>query len=585
MIKLFLKFVFTTRRILWMLVLWQLVSVLLMALGVWPDWLVWVNLALAALYILGTETYDGLLLLVASIPFFIALPDPRLQFMPTWRILFILLFGVWAARTYLQQRQYFHRLLHFRQLYREARILEQSKLDFFWTMVRRVDSRFLPWDKFLALFLFVALLSTVFARFRVQSLKQIIFAANIYLIYVVLINTATTRERVVDLIRYAAASATIIVLLGYVQFIATLFIRPFYFWQYWAVMVSRLYYGLPLANVLVYSNSWFSYSGGQQELRMFSIMPDSHSFAMVAVFCMGFCIALLSWYKPAKQMSPRPWLGVFSTRNYYMWYLVRFAGLAVILSGTRGIWVGMIAPIVLAAYFYAKKFARPMMRKILLAEALIILLFVLSPFINYGLNWFRVSQFKENFIQRAQSIYDLSEESNVGRLIIWQSSLGYAVTHPFGVGYGNFVVSLVRDIPAGATYADVAGEKNLRYNLPQKFVSAHSLYLNILVELGFAGLLAFAVFWWEYAVVVWRFIKQHGGEDNIFTLYVVSMAFTMLWFLVYGVFDVTLFNDKVLMYFFISLGITGIIIRRYGSFEESRADNMHLPPHPLKPGN
>jgi|GEM_PF-793101 len=583
MLKLFFQFAFTPRRVLWMIVLWQLISVMLMALGVWPDWVVWFNLALCSLYILRSETYEGLLLLIASIPFYVALPVARLQFMPTWRLLFILLFAVWAFRTFLQQRQYFHRLVHFRKLYRESLILEQPRLDFFWTMVRRVDSRFLPWDKFLALFVFVALLSMVFARFPLQSLKQIIFLVNVYLIYIVLINTATTREKVIDLIRYAAASSTIIILLGYVQFIATLFVRPFYFWQYWAVMVSRVYYGLPLANVLVYSNSWFSYSGGQQELRMFSIMPDSHSFAMVAVFCIGFCLALVSWYKPAKQMSPRPWLGVFSTRNYYLWYLIRFTGLAVILSGTRGVWVGMAAPIVVAGYLYIRKFARPMMRKVLLAEALIILFFILSPFINYGLNWFRVSQFKENFIERAQSIYDLSEESNVGRLVIWKSSLGYAVTHPFGVGYGNFVVSLVRDIPPDAHYGDVANEKNLRYNLPQKFVSAHSLYLSILVELGFAGLLAFGVFWWEYGLLAWRFIREHSAEDNVFTMYVISLAFTMLWFLVYDIFDVTIFNDKVLMYFFISLGITGIILRRYGSFEEGRADKMHLPPQPLKP--
>jgi len=49
-------------------------------------------------------------------------------------------------------------------------------------------------------------------------------------------------------------------------------------------------------------------------------------------------------------------------------------------------------------------------------------------------------------------------------------------------------------------------------------------------------------------------------------MFMVSIALTMLWFLVYGIFDVTLFNDKVLMYFFISLGLTGIIARRYESF-------------------
>jgi O-antigen ligase len=214
--------------------------------------------------------------------------------------------------------------------------------------------------------------------------------------------------------------------------------------------------------------------------------------------------------------------------------------------------------------------ARPLMKKVFLAEILIILFFLLSPLINYGLNVFRVSQFKENFLNRAASIYDLSEDSNVGRLIIWRDSLTYALIHPFGVGAGNFVVSLVRDVVPGTTYDQLADQRNLRYNVPQKFVTAHSLYLNILVELGFAGLLVFAIFWWEYFSTAWRFIKEHQSEDNIFVMFVLSLAFTMLWFVVYGVFDVTLLNDKVLMYFFISLGTAGIILRRYDSFEEAR---------------
>jgi O-antigen ligase len=565
----FSKFTPTSRRLLWLLVLWQLIAVMLLALGVWPEWVAWVNVGLTAVYLLFAETFDGLLLLIASIPFFVVVPNPYSAVLASWRLLFVWLFVLWVIRTFVKQRQYIQRIKHFRQIYREAKILEQSKLELFWVTLRRIDSRFLPWDKYLALFLFVSVLSLIFARFPVQSLKQMAFLINVYLLYMVLINVTTTREKVIDLIKYAAASVTIIVLLGYVQFIATLFVRPYYFWQYWATMVSRVYYGLPLSNVLIYSNSWFSYTAGRQELRMFSIMPDSHSFAMVAVFAIGFLLALVCYWRRDKTPGLPLWRKM-NTRNYWTWYLIRFTGLAVILSGTRGVWVGMLPPLLLSGWLWWRRLARPLMKKVFLAESLIILFFLLSPLINYGLNVFRVSQFKENFLGRAASIYDLSEDSNVGRLIIWRDSLTYALIHPFGVGAGNFVVSLVRDVRPGATYEQLADQRNLRYNVPQKFVTAHSLYLNILVELGFAGLLVFAVFWWEYFSTAWRFIKEHRSEDNIFVMFVLSLAFTMLWFVVYGIFDVTLLNDKVLMYFFISLGTAGIILRRYDSFEESR---------------
>jgi len=570
MLSLSSQFAPTSRRVLWLLVLWQLIAVMLMAIGVWPYWVVWVNIGLTAVYMLFAETFDGLLLLVASMPFFVVVPNSYSPSLPSWRLLFIWLFLLWVIRTFVQQKQYLTRIAHFRQLYRQAQILEQSKLELLWTTLRRIDSRFLPWDKYLALFMFIALLSLIFARFPWQSIKQMIFLVNVYLLYVVLINVATTRERVIDLIKYAAASATMIVLLGYAQFIATLFAPTYYFWQYWATMVSRLYYGLPLANVLIYSNSWFSYTQSKPELRMFSIMPDSHSFAMVGVFAIGFLLALVCWYRRDKRPGISLWQKI-NTRNYWTWYLIRFTGLAVILSGTRGVWVGMIPPLLLSGWWYWRGWlARPLMKKIFLAEVLIILFFLLSPLINYGLDALRVAQFKENFLGRAASIYDLQESSNIGRLIIWRDSLTYALVHPFGVGYGNFVVSLVRDVRPGMAYEELASERNLRYNVPQKFVSAHSLYLNILVELGFAGLLVFFIFWWEYFSTVWRFIKEHSDQDNIFVMFVLSLAFTMLWFLVYGIFDVTLLNDKVLMYFFISLGVTGIILRRYESYEESR---------------
>lgn len=558
MFKIFLKFVFTPTRLLWLLVLWQLISVLLMALGVWPDYIAWVNVALTAIYIVWFDTHYGLLLLITSIPFFVVVPNAYLDSLPSWRLLFAWLFAVWLVRAIFNQRKYLTKIKHFRQMYREAAILEQSKLELLWTLLRRIDSRFMPWDKYAALFLLVALLSTIFARYPIISLKHILFLINVYLIYIVSINVITTRERLEELIKHAAASTAIIVALGYIQFAATLFVPQYYFWQYWAVMVSRLYYGLPLANVLIYSNSWFSYTSGAQELRMFSIMPDSHSFAMIAVFCIGFLLALVMKYKPYK------W------NKMYIWHAIRFSGLAVVLSGTRGIWVGMIPPLLLTCYFYLTKFSRPLVKKLLMAQLLIILFFLLSPLINLGLHALRVSQYKENFLDRAQSIYDLSEGSNKGRLIIWRDSATYALTHPFGVGYGNFVVSLVHEVPENTPYEEIASERNLRYNLPQKFVSAHSLYLNIIVELGFAGLLVFAIFWWEYLAQVWRFVRQYAHQDNIFTMFVFSLGVIMVWFLAYGVFDVTMFNDRVLMYIFISLGITGIILRRYESFEESR---------------
>jgi O-antigen ligase len=333
-------------------------------------------------------------------------------------------------------------------------------------------------------------------------------------------------------------------------------------------MISRVYYGLSLSNILIYSNSWFSYSGKSPDLRMFSIMPDSHSFAMIAVFLIAYLLPLTYFYNK-KELFRRESMPMLPNKiNYFVWSAVRFSGLAVILSGTRGVWVGLLAPFFLTIVFYAKKISRPIVIKIFWAMAMIILLFMLSPLINMGLQTIRFSKYEENFLKRAASIYDLGEESNTNRILIWEQSLKYFAHHPQGVGAGNFVVTLLPDSAKNLPFKDIANLKNYRYNLPQKFVTAHSLYLNILVELGVLGALAFAFLIASYLWAVWSFIKQFGSESNLYTFFVINTAFTFVAFLAYGVFDVTLFNDKIMMYTLISLAISGVIITRYKEFKE-----------------
>src|SRR5689334_14979009 len=114
------QFKLTARRVLWLVVLWQLIAVMLMALGVWPDAVVWVNVGLVAVYLLFAQTFDGLLLLVASIPFFVVVPNHYAATLSSWRLLFVWLFVLWVVRTFIQQQQYIQRIKHFRQIYREA---------------------------------------------------------------------------------------------------------------------------------------------------------------------------------------------------------------------------------------------------------------------------------------------------------------------------------------------------------------------------------------------------------------------------------------------------------------------------------
>ncbi|HVY68156.1 MAG TPA: O-antigen ligase family protein [Patescibacteria group bacterium] len=500
---------------------WQYISILGIAVLNWPAALVWLNLGLLLAFIFLCPVYESLLLLILSIPFFVVLPNSGFDSLSMWRILYAVLFMVWLLRD---------------KKYRFAEI------------------RFLPWDKYLGYFFLVAAAVTLLlGRFRTQGLKELLFLLNVYLLYLVLINVLKSKQQIFEVTRYVIWSLAIIVTLGFTQLIGTFLTNLDTFWVYWATNISRLYYGSGFASVALYSNSWFSYTGGR-ELRMFSIMPDSQSFAYICIvgLCMGTALTR----------------SVFKHIRKWLWSGIRFAGLALILSGTRAVWVGMAAPLLAVLLGYFKNIQKHLAKKYLWPFIIILLLFFVSPFINKGLDLLRVGNgFKENFLARAESIYDVNDISNQGRLAIWASSLKFAFGHPLGVGESNFIVSL-GPVPAGASYEQVSNEVNERYNLPKKYISAHDLYLQVLVETGLAGLILLLWFFWSVLRYFWNFIRHYEKTED-FLVYFVAQAFLLvLWIMAAAVFDVTLLNDKVLMFFFLDLGLAGVVVQRYHEYKD-----------------
>jgi O-antigen ligase len=501
--------------------IWQYISVLGMVMFNWPPSLVWLNLGLLLAFIVLCPVYESLLLLILSIPFSVVVPNTKFDSLPMWRILYLALFIAW--------------------------IIKDKK----WNIK---NIRFLVWDKYLAGFMVLGLLLVlVFGRFRVEGFKQAFFWLNIYCLYLVLINVLKNKLQIFELIRYVVWSLAIIITFGFVQLIGTFLTNLDTFWVYWASNVTRLYYGQSFANVALYSNSWFTFTGGARELRMFSIMPDSQSFAYICLISLCIGTALTR--------------SVFKHIRKWLWSGIRFAGLALILSGTRAVWVGMIAPFLAVVAAYSRNFQKHLAKKYLWPFVIIFALFAASPLINQGLAYLQVQKFQENFLSRAQSIYNLNETSNQGRIQMWLSSARFGFAHPWGIGFGNFLVSLNPNNKSH-NYQELANQVDKRYNLPAKDVSAHSLYLQILVETGIVGLAIFAAFWWVILRYFWRFIRHYKNTQD-FLVYFVAQAFLMvLWVLIAAVFDITLLNDKVLMFFFINIGLAGLIVSRYQEYEK-----------------
>ncbi len=517
-------------------VLWQLISVGLISVGVWPIEVVWINTALIAVLLAILPRVAAVGLFLVSLPFMIILPNSWLPEFPMWRPLALFLFAVIAIK-YLAD--------------------ELSRNNLKQVIVNIWKQKVATWDKWLLILLILACVSLLFAHFPGHGLKQIIFVLNAYVVYIAA-RLSVTEENFHRMLLYLKTSLFICIALGFVQYILTFFENPYYFWQYWATLVSSSYYGQSLGSVLTYSNSWFSSDGGGRALRMFGILQDTHAFGVIAMFGLAVHLSLSSVKNSAKEIFKQGWR---------FWVVLVLLCFAVVASGTRGIWIAMLAPIFIALVFAWWYKAKLLTMIPLISYAVIIALFILSPFITMGLNFLRTVNQDDGFLNRAASIYDLSENSNAGRIEIWQNSLKYATHHLTGTGYGNFIVSLFPDATS-QSYDQLANQENDRYNLPEKFITAHSLYLHLLVELGLLGLLLFVIVCLSLAWQIFKKIRSVDFKLSKTNLVLLNFGLVISWLLAYGVFDVTILNERVLLYLMILVALINFLIldnKEYGS--------------------
>ncbi len=561
------------------LLLWQTLSVYLMAVGTWPAWVAWVNVGLIILFIVLRPAFEGLLLAVGSIAFYVVLPSHFSDTLSMWRPVVGVLFlkTVWEWWFVSSPRvggarggASAHTTPNLSYLRRGVNAARSIVLNF--------HNSLYTYEKFGAALFVLAILSLALARYPLRGASQLVFLLNTALLYPIVVWAVKSRDQFIRVLRYGALSTGAIIAIGYVQFTATLFSVAYYFWQYWALRVATLYYGLPLAKVLQYSNSWVTVQGEAKTLRMFSIMPSSHAFAMVCVLFLAFALPLLYVSSSRRRGSNSPtseqkagtllsaggptWIPdrVGNDRRGRLWLGVALACLALIVSGTRGVWAGMVPVFIIVALLYKIKNLKltELLRPALAAMLLAIILFEASPLLDRGFAWVRNAS-GEATLDRVESIINPEETSNAGRLEMWRAASKYALHHPFGVGYANFVVTLsttAKDV----SFDQAASQENKLYQLPQRYVTAHSLYLQLLVELSAIGLILFGLFWLSFFYRMWDYVRSRAYSISPETIYIASLCVVFLWFLAYGVFDVTWLNDKILLYTFLALGLARIAV-------------------------
>jgi len=482
----------------------EILVVFLAALGIAPREIILFWTGLAVFFVIFSPPKESLWLILASIPLFAALPVfDSFDTMANWRLLMLILFFkvFWNKETLVEAKNYLKN-------WRRPEIL------------------------FLIIFFLLAALSIFIASFKILAIKKLIFIVNAFFLFLIVKRLARDEKSVLEIWRALAAGGGIVILAALIQFLAVIFVPLFNFWQFWAIKVISAFYGENLAHLLSYSNTWFAYySSAPPTLRLFSVFPDSHSFAMFNLLIIPVFLSLALFFKDKKR------------KRIFFWILTALALFSVAFSGSRGAWLNVAPALSAILFILRRKIEYFLTAKAAWTLILFIVLFVFSaawPPVFYQFQaWQKGEGFsgKFSFFERAKSISDADEISNKGRLQIWQASFDSVKKNPIlGVGLGNYVEVLDENVSAA-----------------KKGASAHNLYLDFACEIGLFGAAALIAI---FALILKRawLVFRHSREEY-FKFFGLVFLIYFFWILGYSFFDVVLLNDKVLLLFMAVLGI------------------------------
>lgn len=479
----------------------EIACLILASTGFWPREIVLFSTGLLLFFIIFSDLKDSLWLAIASIPLYAALPLGRLDTLASWRIVLAVLFLVLFFKQGIS--------VSFKKISGKWKIKESLK--YYWL------------EYFAAALLLLGLISVGVAEYPVLAVKKLLFLINIFLLFLIVRNIARDKNSILAAWRAAAVGGGIVLGIGIVQFIVVLFVPLFSFWQFWAKRVIDAFYGQNLSELLSVSNTWFAYyESNPPTLRLFSIFPDSHSFALFCIFLLPVFFGLAYFEKQKK------------ARRWY-WILIGLALGGAIFSGSRGVWLSILPVFLVAVYLHIKNLDRELLRRAFMAMLLFFFIFVFSagyPFVYYKFqSWTSTSTL--SLFERARSISDLDEQSNKSRLQIWKTSLESISKKPIlGVGLGNYVSVINADTSAA-----------------KKGASAHNLYLDIFSETGFLGALLLLAMIIDIIWTSWLVFRR--ANEKYIKLYGLMMLLCTVWLAGYNLFDVVLLNDKVLLIFMV----------------------------------
>jgi O-antigen ligase len=207
---------------------------------------------------------------------------------------------------------------------------------------------------------------------------------------------------------------------------------------------------------------------------------------LTALLAAGAALGLfISWHRRRKGREATGYLTPVTPWLAFALFSALAASLAVVLSWSRGAWLGFMAGAAILVLFSTRRIWLGL-AGLLVAVALVGSALILGVSAGIGPAQAiadRLGGFRDEFTLGDVRGVDINDENYavLERLAHWQAAAGMARDEFWtGVGFGNYE----------AAYADYA-----LINFPDALGHAHNYYLNLLAEVGLPGLLAYVVFW------------------------------------------------------------------------------------------
>ena len=209
--------------------------------------------------------------------------------------------------------------------------------------------------------------------------------------------------------------------------------------------------------------------------------------------------------------------GFFQRLTYAGISVVMFA--ALILTFSRGCWVGLLASATVFVTFVAGK---------LWGLALIAL-----PLLPAVL--------PETILNRFTSIGDMKDSSTSYRVYIWMGTI--AMLRDFWVSGIGMGAEAFKAVYPYYSYNGIVAPHS------------HNLFLQILVESGIVGILVFAMILLFFLKKMMTGYQVGGGKGKFLSVMMTAIAAGVCGFLVQGMFDNCFYNYRVMLVFWQVLGL------------------------------